>query len=207
MGSMARSLARFPGAAGRFLSTKTGAQASVAVMMRLVVAPPEQDRPGPRDLDLRDLYREHRSALVRLAALLVGDEAEEVVHDAFVRTHLAWDRLRDSERALSYLRSAVLNGARSRLRHLRVVERTVLTPPGAGPSAESAALAGEEHRRVIATLRSLPGRQKECLALRYYLDLSEAEIAAALGISPGSVKTHVHRGLAALAERLEEPNR
>lgn len=177
-------------------------------MMKLMPAPEGTARWGAQDLDLRDLYREHRTPLVRLAALLVGDEAEEVVHDAFVRTHLAWDRLKDPERALSYLRSAVLNGARSRLRHLRVVERTVLTGPGMGQqSAEAVAMAGEEHRRVVAALRSLPGRQKECLALRYYLDLSEAEIAAALGISPGSVKTHVHRGLAALAERLEEPNR
>ncbi|MGH9036749.1 MAG: SigE family RNA polymerase sigma factor [Acidimicrobiia bacterium] len=175
--------------------------------MRVVAVPTDRDQPGAQDLDLRDLYREHRSALVRLAALLVGDEAEEVVHDAFVRTHLAWDRLRDPERALSYLRSAVLNGARSRLRHLRVVGRTRETRPGPGPSAETVALAGEDHRRVIAALRSLPTRQRECLALRYYLDLSEAQIAATLGISSGSVKTHVHRGLAALAERLEEPNR
>ncbi|MGH8993287.1 MAG: SigE family RNA polymerase sigma factor [Acidimicrobiia bacterium] len=170
-------------------------------------APEGTTRWGAPDVGLRDLYREHRTPLVRLAALLVGDEAEEVVHDAFVRTHLAWDRLRDPEKALSYLRSAVLNGARSRIRHLRVVERTVLRGPGMGQSAEAAAMAGEEHRRVVAALRSLPGRQKECLALRYYLDLSEAEIAAALGISPGSVKTHVHRGLAALAELLEESNR
>ncbi len=175
--------------------------------MRLVVAPEGTSPRGTQDVELRDLYREHRVPLVRLAALLVGDEAEEVVHDAFVRTHVAWDRLRDPERALSYLRSAVLNGARSRLRHLRVVERTVLAHPGLGASAETAVMAGEEHRRVIDALRSLPGRQKECLALRYYLDLSEAEIATALGISPGSVKTHVHRGLAALAERLEDPNR
>ena len=172
-------------------------------MMRLMAAPAETDQPGAQ-VDLRDLYREHRAALVRLAALLVGDEAEEVVHDAFVRTHVAWDRLRDPERALSYLRSAVLNGARSRLRHLRVVDRTRLVPPGPGRSAEAVAMAAEEHRRVTAALRSLPTRQRECLALRYYLDLSEAEIASTLGISPGSVKTHVHRGLVALADRLEE---
>ena len=173
--------------------------------MRLVAASAERDERGAQDLGLRDLYREHRADLVRLAALLVGDEAEEVVHDAFVRTHVAWDRMRDPERTLSYLRSAVLNGARSRLRHLRVVDRTRLAHPGPGPSAEATVMAGEEHRRVIAALRSLPTRQRECLALRYYLELSEAEIAAALGISPGSVKTHVHRGLAALADRLEEP--
>ena len=170
-----------------------------------MAAPTERDQPGAQNFDLRDLYREHRAALVRLAALLVGDEAEEVVHDAFVRTHLAWDRLRDPERALSYLRSAVLNGARSRLRHLKVVDRTALGGTAAtGRSAEAEAMAGEEHRRVMTALRALPTRQKERLALRYYLELSEAEITAVLGISPGSVKTHVHRGLAALADHLKE---
>ena len=61
----------------------------------------------------------------------------------------------------------------------------------------------DEQRRVLAALRSLPDRQRDVLTLRYYLDLSEAEIAQTLGITPGSVKTHAHRGIAALAERLE----
>lgn len=156
---------------------------------------------------LQELYREHRAPLVRLAALLLHDAsaAEEVVQDAFVRTHVAWGRLRDPDRALAYVRSAVLNGARSRLRHLKVVERAPGRPPAGGEwrSAESSALAAEEHRRMVAALRALPRRQRECLALRYYLDLSESEIAVTLGISAGSVKTHTHRGLAALAARLE----
>jgi DNA-directed RNA polymerase specialized sigma24 family protein len=137
--------------------------------------------------DLRDLYRDHRWELVRLASLLLHDssEAEEVTQ------------------AMAYLRSAVLNGARSRLRHLKVVAGTERPRAGRSESAETSAMAGEDHRRVIAALRSLPDRQRECLALRYYLDLPEAEIAATLGISAGSVKTHVHRGLAALATRLE----
>jgi RNA polymerase sigma factor (sigma-70 family) len=84
-----------------------------------------------------------------------------------------------------------------------VIERT---PSGretyrAGPDTE--VIANDERVRMIAALRSLPDRQRECLALRYYLDLSEADIAETLGISNGSVKTHVHRGLATLAQRLE----
>jgi RNA polymerase sigma-70 factor (sigma-E family) len=154
---------------------------------------------------LRDLYRQHRSSLVVLASLLLRDpaDAEEVVQDAFVKAHLAWGRIRDPEKALPYLRSAVLNGARSRLRHRRVVNRAAPTRPGSSESAEAAALVGEERRLMVAGLRALPDRQRECLALRYYLGLSEAEIAATLAISPGSVKTHTHRGLLALAARLE----
>jgi Sigma-70 region 2 len=76
------------------------------MMMRLVAAPAGAHAHGAENQDVRALYRRHRADLLRLATLLVGDEAEEVVHDAFVRTYLAWDRLRDPERALSYLRSA-----------------------------------------------------------------------------------------------------
>ena len=175
----------------------------------MIVAMPEQVA-GERTLgsraDLRLLYEEQRWALVRLATLLVSDrrDAEEIVQDAFVRAHVAWPRLRDESRALAYLRSAVLNGARSRLRHLRVVERVDHPEPSLGQSPEAAVLSSEKHRTVVAALRTLPPRQCECLVLRYYLELSEAEIAAALKISAGSVKTHTHRALAALAARMED---
>ena len=157
------------------------------------------------DPDLQSLYQEHRWDLVRLASLLLNDpsDAEEVVQDAFVKAYVAWGRLREHDKALPYLRSIVLNGARSRMRHLSVVSGFRHPRPGFGQSAETAAVAGDEQRRMIAALRSLPDRQRECLALRYYLDLPEAEIAATLGISAGSVKTHVHRGLATLATRVE----
>lgn len=158
---------------------------------------------------LVDLYRSHYAELVRLAALLVDDRgvAEEVVQDAFVSVARRRERapLDDAQAVPAYLRSAVLNGARSALRrravrrrHLRSVE-----PPPDAPSADVAALAHEETRRVLTALRRLPGRQREVLVLRYYADLSEAEIAETLGISPGSVKTHAHRGLASLSETLE----
>jgi RNA polymerase sigma-70 factor (sigma-E family) len=142
---------------------------------------------------------------VRLASLMLADpaDAEEVVQDAFVQAHLAWARLRDPAKALPYLRSAVLNGARSRLRHRKVVERFRPLAAPVGPSPEGAIEAGEERERIMAALRSLSARQRECLVLRFYLDLSEAEIAATLGITAGSVKTHSHRGLAALAARME----
>jgi RNA polymerase sigma-70 factor (sigma-E family) len=157
------------------------------------------------DGGLADLYREHYTSLVRLASLLLHDAAaaEDVTQDAFAKVHLAWDRIRDPEKALAYVRSAVLNGARSHVRHLHVVDRHRPEPRGDTQSAEAGALAREEHREVVAALRALPTRQRECLALRYYLGLSEVEIAETLGISAGSVKTHTHRGLVALEHTLE----
>ena len=156
---------------------------------------------------LVDLYRKHYASLVRMASLLLHDvgAAEDVTQDAFAKVHLAWGRIREPEKALAYVRSAVLNGARSRMRHLHVVDRHRPEPGRDTQSAEAGALSGEEHREVIAALRALPVRQRECLALRYYLGLSEAEIAATLGISAGSVKTHTHRGMAALEKTLEAP--
>jgi RNA polymerase sigma-70 factor (sigma-E family) len=156
---------------------------------------------------LVDLYRKHYASLVRMASLLLHDvgAAEDVTQDAFAKVHLAWGRIREPEKALAYVRSAVLNGARSRMRHLHVVDRHRPEPGRDTQSAEAGALSGEEHREVIAALRALPVRQRECLALRYYLGLSEAEIAETLGISAGSVKTHTHRGLGALEKTLEAP--
>jgi RNA polymerase sigma-70 factor (sigma-E family) len=153
------------------------------------------------------LFRSDYRRLVGLARLLVDDvgQAEEVVQDAFVDLHRSWHRLRDAGAARAWLRTAVVNGSRGRLRrratarrHLRVVE----PPLGIGPDDQ--AVLSDEHRAVAVALRSLPNRQRACLALRFYDDLSEAEIAATLGISTGSVKTHVHRGMAALATTLEE---
>lgn len=152
-----------------------------------------------------ELYRTHYRSLVRLASLLLDDvgTSEEVVQDAFIKVQLGWGRLRDPERAPAYLRSAVLNGARSRMRGGLVRRRHLQSVPPDAPPADLGALASDEHRRMIELLRALPTRQREALALRFYADLSEAETAAAMGVSAGSVKTHVHRGLAALRSQLE----
>ncbi len=163
--------------------------------------------PAPLAVDLRSLYESERSSLLRLAWLLVHDaaEAEEIVQDAFVKAHVSMARrLDDPAKAAAYLRSAVLNGARSRLRRRQVARRHPLAPIPPAAGAEVAALAELEHERVLAALARLPRRQRECLVLRYYLDLPVADIALALGVSAGSVKTHIHRGLAALAELLED---
>ncbi|MEN3271838.1 MAG: hypothetical protein V7636_599 [Actinomycetota bacterium] len=155
---------------------------------------------------LEVLFRTEQRNLLRLATLLLGDRgaAEEVVQDAFVKLHLSWRRLRDPDRAAAWLRSAVLNGARSQLRRRGVRRRHREVDVGAAASAESGALAEDGRARVLAALRQLPARQREAVVLRYYADLSEAEIAVAMGVSAGSVKTHAHRGLAALATILGE---
>jgi RNA polymerase sigma-70 factor (sigma-E family) len=162
---------------------------------------------GSRDADeaLVALYTGHYRSLVRMAALLLHDvpAAEDVVQDSFVAMHSSWRRLRDPERALAYLRQAVVNRSRSRLRHLKVVERKAPTPMPDAASAEHGALQALDRQHVMTALRALPQRQREVLVLRYYSDLSEAQIAEALGISPGAVKSHASRGVAALRRTLE----
>jgi len=151
------------------------------------------------------IYTTHYRSLVRLAALLVRDvaTAEEVVQDSFIGMHAAWRRLRDTEKALSYLRQSVVNRSRSVLRHRVVVDKNAPKPAPDMPSAEQGAISLLERAAVIAALRTLPPRQREALVLKYYADLSEAQIAAAMGISRGAVKSHTARGVAALRVVLE----
>lgn len=152
-----------------------------------------------------ELYSTHYRSLVRLAALLVRDlgTAEEVVQDAFVAMHGGWHRLRDNEKALAYLRQSVVNRSRSVLRHRLVVDRNTPKPPPDMPSAEHGAIARLERSAVIAALRSLPARQREALVLRFYADMSEAQIAEAMQISRGAVKSHTARAMQALRTVLE----
>lgn len=158
---------------------------------------------------LVELYAAHYRSLLKLASLLLDDRTacEEVVQDAFLAVVRRGLDDVSGPKAPAYLRSAVLNGARSHLRR-RVVRDRVRplrpVPSGTVGSPEDEAERHDEERAVLGALRSLPTRQREVLVLRYWMDLSEAEIAATLGISAGSVKTHAHRGLHALATTLEE---
>ena len=149
---------------------------------------------------ITELYAAHYRALVRLAALLVHDvaTAEEVVQDSFVAVHANWRRLRDGGKASIYLRRCVVNRSRSVLRRRMVAERNMLQPAPEMPSAEQGAMTLLERSAVVAALRGLPARQREVLVLRYYADLPEAEIASAMGISQGAVKSHAFRAMAAL---------
>jgi RNA polymerase sigma-70 factor (sigma-E family) len=152
------------------------------------------------------LYAEHALGLVRLAVLLVGDRAsaEDIVQDAFLGLFRRWERLPDTSAPLAYVRVSVLNGCRTALRRRSRARSVVhfVEPPA--DSAEAVALLSEEQRAVAGALRRLPERQREALVLRYYLDLSEAEIAAAMGISRGTVKSATSRALGAVGRTLRE---
>jgi len=153
-----------------------------------------------------DLFRAHAVALVRVATLLLGDQpsAEDVVQDAFLGLYRGLRGLRDQSKALSYLRTSVVNGCRSVLRaRKRAVLRRVQHEPPVW-SAESAAMAGEDHKAMLAAVARLPRRAREVLVLRYYLDLADPEIAAALGVSKATVSSTASRALAALARELME---
>ncbi len=149
--------------------------------------------------DLQRVYQEEFASLVSLARLLVGDDelAQELVQDAFARLLERPPRL-DSPQALpSYVRSTVLNACRSRIRRF-AVERKYAKPD---PTTTTDVAADHELR---AALLELPIRQRQCVALRYYEDRTVNDIATLLGIGEGSVKTHLHRGLARLKDTLKE---
>lgn len=160
--------------------------------------------PDPvRDAGLELIYREQRLRMVRLALLLVDDRetAEDVAQDAFAALHRRWDSLATEDAAVGYLRVCVVNGARSVLRRRRTVRRHASQPDDlltASP-ADGGVLLAEEHREVIAALHRLPARQREVIVLRYWSELTEAQIAAALRISIGSVKSSASRGRDAIA--------
>jgi len=155
---------------------------------------------------IEELFRREWRSLVGLARLLLDEpcDAEEVVQEAFARLLVSWSGLRDPAKAPAWLRSTVVNLARARLRR-RVValRRGVPADRPAGPPDEEV-LADDDRRRVVAALRQLPARQRQCLALRHWNGLTEREIAETLRISRGSVKRHIHRGMVVLSAALKE---
>ena len=157
------------------------------------------------DAAVTELYGAHYRSLVRLTVLLVHDTAtaEEVVQDAFAAMHVGMYRLRDNGEALSYLRETVVNRSRRVKRHRVVADRNAPKSASGMPSADHGALALLERSAVVAALRKLPDRQREAVVLRYYGELSEAETAAAMGITPGAVRGHTSRAMAALRSVLE----
>jgi RNA polymerase sigma-70 factor (sigma-E family) len=152
------------------------------------------------DQAITAMYSTEYRSLVRMSVILVGDvcTAEEVVQDCFVAMHGAWRRLRDIDKAVHYLRRCVVNRSRSVMRRRMVADRHTPRHQPDMPSAEQGAITRLERSAVIAALRSLPPRQREALVLRYYLDLTEGQVASAMKISRGAVKSHTARAKAAL---------
>ncbi|MFI5582436.1 SigE family RNA polymerase sigma factor [Streptomyces sp. NPDC051822] len=149
---------------------------------------------------LTETYRAHYRSLLGLAALLLDDTAscEDVVQEAFIRVHSARKRVREPEKTLAYLRQTVVNLSRSALRR-RILGLKLLSKPMPDmASAEEGAYDQLEREDLIKAMRGLQRRQREVLALRYFSDMTEAQVAEALGISLGSVKAYGSRGIAAL---------
>lgn len=156
-------------------------------------------------IDLAELYREHRLSLARIALLLVDDmaTAEDVVHDAFIALQRNADKLRNPAAAVGYLRTSVVNNARSVLRKRQTVRKHLsLARDEHVAAADTELILAAQHREVLEAVRTLPQRQQEVLVLRYWSNLSEAEIAEALGISRGAVKSNASRGMDKLETRL-----
>lgn len=165
---------------------------------------PGDGDPGPPTVT--GLYHAHRLGMVRLAVLLVDDlaTAEDVVQDAFTALYRRHgEQIADVDNALGYLRTSVVNTARSVLRRRRTVRAWTPPPTVDEPSAEDHVVLDEAHREVLAALARLTPRRRQVLVLRYWADLSEAEIATTLGISRGAVKSNASRGLDALERNLE----
>jgi RNA polymerase sigma-70 factor (sigma-E family) len=194
----------------RVLGGMAASSASEVWGGRAVAYVPADDLTAPAwtaDEAVTRLFASQYRPLVRLAALLLHDVgmAEEIAQDAFVSLHQRWGRLRDPEKAAAYLRQSVVNRARSALRHRGVVDRFLRRQPtpATAPSAEAGALTAETYAEVLEAVRALPTRQREALVLRYYGDLSEIQTAEAMGVSPGAVKSHTARALAALRRTME----
>lgn len=155
------------------------------------------------DTGLSELYAGHYARLVRLAVLLLRDQglAEDVVQDAFVAVHQRWRRI-DQGNAPAYLAKSVVNRSRSALRHRTVVAKHQPEPPPDAAPADTRLYATARREAVLDALAQLPTRQREVLVMRFYLDFSEREIAQALGISQGAVKSHASRGSASLRQSL-----
>ncbi|MFI6034268.1 SigE family RNA polymerase sigma factor [Streptomyces sp. NPDC051315] len=154
---------------------------------------------------LTETYRAHYRSLLGLAALLLDDTAscEDVVQEAFIRVHSARKRVRDPEKTLAYLRQTVVNLSRSALRR-RILGLKLLSKPMPDmASAEEGAYDQLERDSLIKAMKGLQRRQREVLVLRYFADMTEAQVAETLGISLGSVKAYGSRGIAALRVAME----
>lgn len=153
---------------------------------------------------MAELFAARYADMVRLAGLLGADDAEDVAQEAFARLLDRYSGLHDPAAAIGYVRATVCNLTRNRRRHLAVARlaapRLALAD---GPSLEHGAIGREDHDELLAAVAALPPRQREAVVLRYWLELTEAEMAATMGVAAGTVKSLVSRGVAAVGKKLE----
>ena len=157
---------------------------------------------SPRQRAVEDLFERFYDPMCRLAFVILGDSwlAEEIVMEAMLKTYSGWGRLREPERADVYLRRAVINLCRSRIRRAMIERRA----PAAEDRRQSDADRVAERDAVWTAVRSLPERQRACVVLRYYEDMSTEQIAEVLDCSTGTVKSQLHKARSSLARLLEE---
>jgi RNA polymerase sigma-70 factor (sigma-E family) len=164
--------------------------------------------PGTVEAAVGKLFQQRRVDLFRLAVFLVDDRAvaEDLVQEAFATLHRRWPDLNDPAAGYGYLRSTVVNAARHYHRHLAVQRRHLkVAEPDHEPAADYLVLLAEEYQQVLRALRVLPARQRAVVVLRYWEQLTEAEIASTLGISTGTVKSSASRAMHTLKKALEDP--
>jgi DNA-directed RNA polymerase specialized sigma24 family protein len=150
------------------------------------------------DEALRRLYDEQSQSLLRLATLLVwamvpeavAEIAEEIVHEAFAGMHREWRRLRNADKAVAYLRRAVVRSAR------------LLAAAAHGDRALTTA--NNTTDEMLAALQVMPGHQCEALVLRYYANLPEEQAADAMGVSRGAFRWHLAQGMTSLRAFLDQ---
>jgi RNA polymerase sigma-70 factor (sigma-E family) len=167
------------------------------------------------DEEFRDFMHGRWPAMVRLAYALTGDQghAEDVAQTAFARAYASWPKVRRTGNPEAYVRRIVINENLNRFRKHRVAERLTDTLPDSVSGALSGSLAAagavdatrqyDDRSALIAALQRLGPRQRAVIVLRYWMDLTEAEIAAALGCSVGTVKSQAARALATLRQSAE----
>ena len=162
---------------------------------------------APADAEFRNFMVGRWPGLVRLAYGLTGDQAlaEDLAQTALARAYASWPRIRRGGDPDAYVRQIMLNSNRSRFRRRRVAEH--LTGAVPEPLAEEAAGGQDDRVALIAALMSLPAGQRSMVVLRFWLDMTQTEVAAALGCSVGNVKSQTSRALTKLrasAELTEE---
>ena len=159
---------------------------------------------GDPDTLIAELFRDHARSLVGMARLFADDRnaAEDLVQEAFLRLRRSLHRVEHPDKAVAYLRSIVLNLARDHNRRGLVSLRHRPPSDQARATVEDHLIMREDQQQVLDALGSLPRRQRDCLVLKYYVELGVSEIAATLGLSVNSVKTHIRRAMATLESRL-----